>query len=318
MERAVWLTGAGGFVGSWLRRRLTETGRRCAALAPAWELSSLDCPATLLDLEHAALCDPGQEVLDLDALPEPEGLVHLAAVASPPACEADPPRARAVNAIGPARLYEQLLHRWPELPILHVSTAYVYRPASGRLAEDQELIPVNVYGATKLHGEAVALGLRDRGCRVSVVRPFNHSGPGQSPEFALPAFAQRLAKLEAAGGGVLQVGRLDGVRDYLHVREVADAYVALLPKAGELDVVNVCSGEGQTMQQLLDALRARFTGEVDVRQDPGRMRGSADADRLVGDPTRLRALLGSVPAFDRDGLLDELAAEARSRLAGAS
>jgi GDP-4-dehydro-6-deoxy-D-mannose reductase len=313
---SVWLTGADGFVGSWLRRELNAEPQGWAALGlPETEGSLGGGTFAPLDLAAAASCAAGEAVAKLKDLPEPSGLIHLAALSSPPACEANPELAQAINVDGPARFYEQLLELWPQCPIVHVSSGHVYRPSAEALREDEALEPVNVYGRTKLDGEAMAQAFRDRGARVTVVRPFNHTGAGQLPNFALPSFAMRLAKLEQAGGGELPVGWLGGVRDFLHVRSVIQTYLSLLPKAGEVDLVNVCSGVGHSIGDLLNGLLTRFEGDIRVVQAEDRMRGSADADRLVGDTTRLAKLLGAAPVLDLDGLLNELATDARTRLA---
>ena len=65
------------------------------------------------------------------------------------------------------------------------------------------------------------------GLRVLRMRPFNHTGPGQSDAFVVPAFARQVARI-AAGlqPPVLQVGALDPQRDFLDVRDVCAAYAA--------------------------------------------------------------------------------------------
>lgn len=313
---SIWLTGADGFVGAWLRRELDNDSRPWAALG----LEGTDAgfrgqgAFATLDLVAAARRTPGEPVADMAALPKPAGLIHLAALSSPPACEDNPELARAINVDGPERMYAQLLEQWPDCPIVHVSSGHVYRPSADPLREDQPLEPVNVYGRTKLEGEAMACAFRDRGARISVVRPFNHTGAGQLPNFALPSFAMRLAALEAKGGGELAVGWLGGVRDFLHVTDVLRTDLALLEHAGEVDLVNICSGEGQVIGDLLEGLRQRFEGDIRIVQEDARMRGDADADRLVGDTTRLSSLLGQAPKLDRDALLDELAQDARARI----
>ena len=312
---SIWLTGADGFVGGWLRRALEEQGR-------TWTAHGLvpldDCAAGTfapLDLAQWA-AEPSDDALaHWDSLPEPEGLVHLAALSSPPACEANPELAQAINVDGPRRMYREFLKRWPRCPIVHVSSGHVYRPAAEPLSEDQQLEPINVYGATKLEGEAMAMELRDQGHRITVVRPFNHTGPGQLPVFALPSFAMRLAALEAQGGGTLSVGRLDAVRDFLHVRDVVRVYLDLLTHAGKVDLVNLCSGSGVVIGEMLDGLVKRFQGPIHVETEEARLRGAADASVLVGSNRRLHDLLGYAPSLDVDGLLDELAADARERVA---
>jgi GDP-4-dehydro-6-deoxy-D-mannose reductase len=314
---ATWITGADGFAGGWLRGHLEARNRPWAAFVGPNSGRPLPKSAatTYLDLAEAAKLLAGQAVADFDALPEPDGLIHLAAIASPVVCDAHPELAHAVNVTGPQRLYQAILERWPKCPIVHVSTGHVYKPSPDPLREDQPLEPVNVYGRTKLAGEAMALELRALGHAITVVRPFNHAGAGQQPLFALPSFALRLAKIEQQGGGPLQVGWLGGVRDFLHARDVTAGYLDLLDRAGQIDLVNYCSGQGVVIGDLLDGLIERFDTDIALEQQDSRLRGDSEADQLVGDTTRLHALLGKVPSLNLAALLDELAMDARQRVA---
>jgi len=312
---SIWLTGADGFVGGWLRSALEQQGKSWTALGLVSPGESKFGSFAELDLAAWAKGPPEDSVAAWDSLPEPEGLVHLAALSAPPACEANPELAQAINVDGPRHMYEEFLKRWPECPIVHVSSGHVYRPAAEPLSEEEELQPINVYGATKLDGEAMAMEFRAKGHRITVVRPFNHTGAGQLPAFALPSFAMRLAGLEVNGGGTLAVGRLDAVRDFLHVRDVVKTYLALLEHAGKVDLLNICSGKGVVIGELLDSLVTRFQGDIVVQQEEARLRGAADANVLVGNNQRLKDLLGYAPTLDVDALLDELAADARARVA---
>jgi GDP-4-dehydro-6-deoxy-D-mannose reductase len=71
--------------------------------------------------------------------------------------------------------------------------------------------------------------------RGNRLRPFNHTGPGQSPQFVVAAFAQQLTRI-AAGlqAPVIQVGNLETWRDFLDVRDVCTAYVACIAKRDSL------------------------------------------------------------------------------------
>jgi GDP-4-dehydro-6-deoxy-D-mannose reductase len=306
----IWITGADGFVGAWLRKAIEQRGDSWLAFASPGREHLLPEGCDYVNLDLAA-----EQTADLSELPAPDGLIHLAAISSPPVCEANPDLAQAVNVEGPRKLYEAIFERWPNCPIVHVSSGHVYKPAAHDLSESELLEPVNVYGRTKLDGETMARGFQAAGHKVTVVRPFNHTGAGQLPMFALPSFAMRLAKLEAEGGGELQVGWLGGVRDFLHVADVTQAYLSILDCAGEVDLVNVCSGEGQIIGDLLDGLLTHFDDSVKVVTEESRMRGDADANRLVGDTSRLERLLGTAPKIDLNFLLNELVRDARARVA---
>ncbi len=312
---AVWVTGADGFVGQWVLRALADRNLPAAVILIPGVPAPAGIPFTHLDLRKAAVLPTGSSVLDLNSLPPPRALLHLAALSFPPECEKNPDQARQINVLGPTRLYEQILGEWPQLPVLHVSSGQIYGSRPGQAQEEDPIAPQNVYGTTKLEAEGVALGFRDRGHCVSVVRPFNHAGPGQMPYFALPSFALRLAELARVGGGDLDVGRLDSIRDFLHVREIARAYLDLLEKTADFDVVNVGSGEGHVMADLLAELISAFGIPVQVHAQEDRLRGTQDVNRLVADVTRLKGVLGRVPELDRGALLGELAVDARQRVA---
>lgn len=311
----IWVTGADGFVGGWLVREARAAGHELVSwCGPPHAQVNASPGAHPLDLARLHQAD-ALAALPWDRVAPPDALIHLAAISSPPVCEEHPALAQAVNVDGPRAFYQELWRRWPDCRVLHVSSGHVYRPQASPLEEDQELEPINVYGRTKLEGEAMALDFAKAGKRVTVVRPFNHTGPGQAPLFALPSFALRLALLEREGGGSLGVGRLDAVRDFLHVREVVHAYLDLLPKLGEAPLLNVCSGVGTPIQAFLDSMLAQVSAPIEVEQEQDRLRGNADADCLVGNPSRLQQVIGRVPQLDRDALVSDLLQDARARLA---
>ncbi|MCH2111390.1 MAG: GDP-mannose 4,6-dehydratase [Planctomycetes bacterium] len=307
----IWLTGADGFVGAHLRDSLDKNGIPWLALGLKNTFSKDGFSGHELDLSQVSAQGAG---LSLDRLPEPAGLIHLAALSFAPACEQNPDLARKINVVGPCGLYSALFRRWPQCPVLHISSGQVYPAQLAPLTEEIPLCPINVYGATKAEGESVALGFHDRGHPISVVRPFNHTGPGQSVQFALPSFALRIAAIEKGVLPHLKVGALDSVKDYLDVQSVVETYRKLLPKAGDFSVVNVCSGVGYTMEELLEVLMQRADVRVEVVSDSTRMRGNLDAPCLVGDTTLLQSFIGEVPQFHPEAMAAQLLKDARYRL----
>jgi GDP-4-dehydro-6-deoxy-D-mannose reductase len=131
------------------------------------------------------------------------------------------------------------------------------------------------------------------------MRPFNHTGPGQSTAFVVPAFAAQIARIEAGlQAPVLKVGNLDALRDFLDVRDVADAYVRALfqPDLASGTILNVASGVPRRIGDALEGLRALARCEIKVEPDPARMRPN-DTPLAIGDAARARALLGWAPAI---------------------
>jgi len=87
------------------------------------------------------------------------------------------------------------------------------------------------------------------------------------------------------------VGNLEVTRDITDVRDVANAYVALLERGRSGAAYNVCRGEGQRLAALAAALVARARRAIRIEVDPARAR-AADVPYLVGDPTRIGAEVG--------------------------
>ncbi len=96
--------------------------------------------------------------------------------------------------------------------------------------------------------------LNQYGIESVFARSFNHTGPGQSPAYAVGSFASQIARLERDGGGEMYVGNLDSRRDFLDVRDVVRAYTMLLEQARPGEAYNVCSGVSVRMGDLLDRL----------------------------------------------------------------
>jgi nucleoside-diphosphate-sugar epimerase len=144
------------------------------------------------------------------------------------------------------------------------------------------------------------------------VRPFNHTGPGQSDAFVASSFARQLAEIELGRRpAVLSVGNLDSVRDFLDVDDVLDAYLALLDPRVPAGIYNVASGRGLAMRELLELLLAASGVRPAITADPSRLRRT---DASVGDASRLREATGWRPRRDLGDTLKRLLDDWRRRL----
>jgi GDP-4-dehydro-6-deoxy-D-mannose reductase len=319
----VLITGADGFVGRWLIQRLLDDGRevygavRPSQNAPAGGVRELRqeeqdavrwLPLELADPESVRRCADGPY----------DAVVHLAAVASNVDAARDPGYAWMVNAGGTARLVQVLLDakragRADPL-VLIVSTSEVYGCGEQRpRRETDPIAPCSPYAASKAGAELAALeAWRRAELRVVVARPFAHTGPGQDARFFVPALAQRLKFAKRVGAPVVKVGNLEPVREFLHVRDVVDAYARLLVRGRAGEIYNIASGEGVSLDALFDklvtllAVHPRPIPEA----DPDLMRGG-DIPHLVGDASKLRAATGWVPRSSlEETLRDVLDAQA--------
>jgi nucleoside-diphosphate-sugar epimerase len=289
--RPVLVTGAGGFVGSAVVRRLLELGAEVRALLgpgdrePPWR----DRAARL---ERADIADRGRLaglVAGVDAV------YHLAGPPSVAASFDHPADALRVHAVGTAGLLE-LCVAGGVRDLVYVSSAEVYAADDGadrRIGEDAPRQPRSPYGVAKLAAELVLAVCADRGPRVSIVRPFSLYGPG-APSSSL--LASLIAMLRQ--GQPLAVADPRPVRDYCFVDDAAELIVACAIRRGpSARAYNAASGRGVSVAELATAL-LRVAG----RDDPVVSQRAADRPpaaltlRLVGDPTRARDELGFAAA----------------------
>lgn len=307
----VLVTGIAGFAGPHLAEALAAAGHEVHGLA----LAAAGVP-------HAAAVHVA-DLLDQDAVERvvqavrPEAVAHLAALSFVPAGEADPRHAVRVNVEGTVGLLRALERATPAARLLLVSSsdAYGYVAAEDLpVRETVPLRPVSVYGATKAAAETMALQwARRHGRDVVVARPFNHAGPGQSPDFVVSAFGRQLARIETgAAEPVMRVGDLAPVRDVSDVRDVARGYCALLERGASGEAYNLCSGRGVAIREILEALVAVSGVSVRIETDPARMR-RVDLPRLVGSHARATEATGWRPTIPLATTLADVLADWRRR-----
>lgn len=294
----VLVTGSSGFVGGWLMPELAVAGHAPLAWPPGVDVT--DVRTTRRAVAEA----------------QPDAVVHLAGVAFAQDAAADSDRAIRVNVGGTLSVMEACRTEAPRAVVLVAGSGEVYAPPGGgsRLTEDSPLGPRGIYGLTKLAAEAVALETAAAaGLRVVVTRSFNHTGPGQRPVFALPAFAQRILAARRAGIPHITAGNVHVARDVSDVRDVVRAYRLLIEASvdgripPEHRVVNVASGIATRIDDAIDLLGELAGWRVDVEQDPTLVRAD-DPPLIVADPTRLRDLTGWSQAYTLRQTLEDLLA----------
>jgi GDP-4-dehydro-6-deoxy-D-mannose reductase len=248
----------------------------------------------------------------------PELVIHLAAVSFGPEAQADPTQAFRVNVAGTATLVEVLVRRPTPPALLVVSSSEVYgSPAEEDLPlrESAPTLPDRVYGLSKLAAESVALARAAAlGVPAVVARPFNHTGPGQAPQFAVPAFAARIVEARRNGRREIAVGNLDVLRDIGDVRDTVRAYRLLGEaivegRAERGGVFNVATGDAVRVGDVVDRLADAAGHPVTARVDPALVR-SDDPPCILGDASELRALTGWTPEIPLDRTLAEVLAAA--------
>ena len=304
----VLVTGASGFAGRWMLRELADRG--ISAWAGVRRMGTTNgVPETILDLE-----DPASVYSSLDKI-RPKGIIHLAAMASPHLSNARPEAAYAVNFLGTERLLESCRVLGLAPRVLLVGSATVYgnvSPTEAPLSESRMVRPLDAYSLAKAAAEMLA-PVYEKHFPVVVARSFNHTGPGQGTDFALPAFASQIARIEAGlQAPVIRVGDLSAQRDFLDVRDVVAAYALLLERGEAASTVNVCSGTCRPISEWLDRLVSMARVPVRLEVDHSRVFVQSNP-KLVGDNSRLRAM-GWEPRIPPDSMLSFLLEHWRARV----
>jgi GDP-4-dehydro-6-deoxy-D-mannose reductase len=300
------ITGSTGFVGRHLTALLQSEGHEVAGLGLG---SGADYAVDVRDREAvvAAASDC-----------RPDGVFHLAAIAFVPAANADPVAADAVNHAGTANVLDAAAAAGAR--VLVVSTGAVYGTLDpSRLPADEatELRPQDAYAASKAAAEHACI---ERAGRQEIirVRPFNHAGPGQAPQYVCSDFASQIAECEAGRRAArIEVGDLSAERDFTDVRDVVRAYLLAWERGLAGEVYNVCSGRAIAISWILDTLvsMARIDVVVEVRAE--RLRAS-DVSRAYGSFAKLEAATGWRPRIPLERTLTDVLDDWRRRVARTS
>jgi nucleoside-diphosphate-sugar epimerase len=287
----VLLTGASGFIGRHALAPLLAAGHEVHALgsAPPSDSDEGDVRWHRVDLLDAGATD------SFVARLRPELLLHLAWDVTPGRFWTAPGNVRWVEAS--LALMRAFVDAGGRRAVLAGTCAeYDWQAlAAGESVRCLEgltpLVPRTLYGACKHATHLVTAGLAaEQGVELAWGRIFHLYGPGEQPGRLVPAIARPLLAGES-------VAASDGaqVRDFSHVRDVADGFVALLDSHVQ-GAVNVASGEGVTVREVVELIAAETGGRELIRWGEIE-RAPGEPETLVAEVTRLHEEVGFKPAI---------------------
>jgi GDP-4-dehydro-6-deoxy-D-mannose reductase len=313
----VLVTGGNGFVGRHLVKALAALGPQYEVVAGRDHADATAAASRAVSLDVTNL----EQVRTVIAAEQPSHLVHLAAITAVPEAQRNIRRAWDVNFGGTLNIATALADIAPQCRLIFCSSSEVYGGSfrTGLPLDETALLdPLGVYGATKAAADLMIGQMARQDLRAIRVRPFSHTGPGQSESFVAAAFAAQIARIERGEQPPrMMVGNLKSRRDFLDVRDVIDFYLRAIVRFDEIpngSAINVASGQSLAIEDILTILLSMSDKDIEVAVDPERLRSSeTNSEAVVGDAALARRLLGWQPRFDIRQTLQTVIDDFRAR-----
>jgi UDP-glucose 4-epimerase len=295
----VFVTGAAGFIGSTLSRRLLAAGHRVIGYDNLSRGRRDYLPRTV-ELVEGDIRD-GQRLHGAVTDVMPDSVVHLAAMHFIPDCVARPQETLDVNVEG-TRIVLESCRRSSIRSFVFASTGAVYAPTDGPCLEDATpLRPLETYGESKLAAERlVAAFHRDTGTPAGMLRLFNTIGRRETNPHVIPHILESLRTSDA-----VPLGNTEPRRDYIDVRDVAEAMLAVAEGVRGFHVLNVGTGVAHSVNDVVTLLGRILGRPIVTVQEPSRAR-TTDRMLLVADIRRIQSLTAWAPRIDLEETLRDL------------
>jgi len=316
--KKVFITGITGFVGRHLSQILKDTN---------YNISGTYYPEnTVLDYRQifpknkVYFCDitKKKDILEILAAETPDILVHLAGIASVKYTMNNISEAIDINLKGFTNILEALRdNNLLNTKIILISSGDVYKPLESIetfITETSDVLPLTPYAAAKYACENILnFYCNFYNARAIIVRPFNHSGAGQSPEFVISSFAKQISAIEKNKcDSVIKTGNLDIIRDFSDVRDIVFGYKLLIDNFEKLtankslEIFNIGAGIVYSLREILNKLVSYSTNSnIQIQTDNALLR-KVDPKYFRCDSSKLKSLTGWQPQYTIDDMLKSI------------
>jgi UDP-glucose 4-epimerase len=256
-RRRVLVTGATGFIGRWVARRLARQGADVVAAVRSPEAMHGIARTFGIEASIVALdCSDRDAVIDTLARLHPDVVFHLAGYGVRHG-ERDDELSRRVN-VDSVRFVAEALARlgegnWPGARLVHAGSALEYGTAGGHLVESSTCSPTTLYGRTKLEGTRVLSAVAaSTGLRALTARLFTVFGPGEPDGRLLPSLIEA-----ARTGQALSLTAGTQRRDFTYVEDAAEGLVRLgAANVPPGSIVNLATGSLHSVRQFVETAAA--------------------------------------------------------------
>ncbi|MBI4015358.1 MAG: GDP-mannose 4,6-dehydratase [Candidatus Aenigmarchaeota archaeon] len=313
----VLITGASGFIGSFLSRLCLNKGEN--VIGVYWKS---DDYANLEDIQNKNLIDDIEtkmklvycNVADFYAVRrlieefKPDKIFHLAAEASPTYSLQYPQETIQTNVIGTINIFESIrdLKINPIVVVAGSSAEYgIVEEKDLPTKETHQLKPLHPYGVSKVAQDLLSYQyFKNYGIKTVVCRIFNTTGPGKTKD-ACSAYAKRIIEVKLGVRNKILCGNLENYRDVTDGRDMAAA-IWLAGDSGEWgESYNLCSGKLHKIGDIVKRMMELSGVKADLIQDKTLLR-PADERVIAGDNLKFVSKTGWKPVIPMDQTLNDM------------
>lgn len=290
MMTEVLITGAGGFIGSWVCQKFLERGFKVRALC---RYTSSNSVGWLENYKYKNdinffFGDIVDKNVAKKAIPENGYVINMAALIGIPYSYEAPESYVNTNICGTLNYLNESLDKNIK-GFVQTSTSETYGTAQYvPIDESHPAVGQSPYAATKIAADQLAFSFyKSFNLPVSIIRPFNTYGPRQSRRAFIPTVINQILDKNNCQ---LYLGNLNSFRDFNYVEDTADAFVAVVESFENCigDAFNVCSNFQISMSEIVNILQKISKTKDDIKIDPKRIRPEkSEVDRLWGQNKKI-------------------------------
>lgn len=228
---------------------------------------------------------------------EPDMVLHLAALHFIPYCNEHPFEAADTNIRGTINVLDSCKNIKSIRKVVFASTAAVYPITNEAVSEDHDLLPLDIYGLSKLTGEHLCKEFYlETGIDTIVCRFFNAFGPNETNPHLIPEIEKQLRN----GLRTIKLGNLSPKRDYIHTYDMASAMKHLLKLQNTgYNIYNLGRGIEYSVVEIVEAFERQLNEKISIEIEPSRVR-KVERAHLLADVTKIIEETGWKPVWGID------------------